>query len=135
MIDYGFTTELDASFDAVVEETEKHLKQAGFGVLTMIDVQAEFREKLEIDFRPYVILGACNPRLAHKALETEENIGLMLPCNVIVQAHNGNTTIAAIRPTVAMSMIDNAELRHVAEEVEAALKRVVEALQPAEAGG
>jgi uncharacterized protein (DUF302 family) len=89
--------------------------------------------KLGIDFRKYVILGACNPKMAHQAIEAEENIGLMLPCNVIVYEKSGKTVVAAIRPTVAMQMIDNPELRPIAEQVERSLEKVIESLAPVEA--
>ncbi len=133
MIDYGFVRELDAGFETVLDAVQKHLKDEGFGVLTTIDVREKFKEKLDIDFRKYVILGACNPKMAHQAIEAEETIGLMLPCNVIVYEREGKTVIAAVRPTVAMQMIDNAELRPVAEQVERSLEKVVESLAPVEA--
>lgn len=133
MSEYGFTQEVDMSFEAALEKVKARLKDEGFGVLTTIDVQEKFKEKLDIDFKKYVILGACNPSMAHQALEAEENIGLMLPCNVIVYEKAGKTVIAAIRPTVAMRMIDNPELQSIAEQVENALKEVVESLQSVEA--
>jgi uncharacterized protein (DUF302 family) len=128
MSEYGFTQELDMSFEAALEKVKARLKDEGFGVLTTIDVQEKFREKLDVDFKKYVILGACNPGMAHQALEAEENIGLMLPCNVIVYEKASKTLVAAIRPTVAMRMIDNADLQRVAEKVEQSLQKIVGSL-------
>ena len=133
MSDYGFVKELDASFETVLEAVGTHLKDEGFGVLTTIDLQQKFKEKLDIEFKKYVILGACNPKMAHRALLAEENIGLMLPCNVVVYEKAGKTVVAAIRPTVAMQMIDNPDLHSIAEEVERSLEKVVESLALVEA--
>lgn len=130
MIDYGIVIQLDSSMETVLDEVRGHLENGGFGVLTTIDVKQKLKEKLDVDFRKYMILGACNPRMAHQALRTEENIGLMLPCNVIVYEQGGKTVVAAIRPTVAMQMIDNPELRAIAEQVEQSLRKVIESLAP-----
>jgi uncharacterized protein (DUF302 family) len=105
------------------------LKKEGFGVLTEIDIQGKMKEKLGIDMRKYIILGACNPANAYKAILTEENIGLMLPCNVVVYEKGGKTVLSFIRPTVAMQMVDNAELQKVSEEVEGKLKKAFDAIQ------
>jgi len=129
MIDYGFIKEVEKDFEDVVKKVTENLKQAGFGVLTSIDVQEKFKEKLGIDFKKYIILGACNPANAHKALEAEENIGLMLPCNVIVYEKDDKVVIAAIRPSVAMQMIKNTELKKIAVEVEEQIKHVIEQLE------
>jgi uncharacterized protein (DUF302 family) len=128
MIAYGFRKQLDAPFEKVVEDVTVRLKEQGFGVLTTIDVQAKFKEKLGIDFEKYVILGACNPANAHKAIQAEQDIGLLLPCNVIVYEKQGGTVVAVIRPTVAMQMVDNPALKVIAEEVEAKLQNVVAAV-------
>ncbi len=129
MTKYYFNKTLDLSFeDAIVRVTEE-LKKEGFGVLTEIDVQATLKKKLDVDFRPYRILGACNPPFAYKALQAEPNIGLMLPCNVIVQdAGNGKTEVAAVDPLVAMLRVENPDLESVANEVRAKLQRVIENL-------
>jgi len=129
MINYGFTKELDAGFEQAVEHVTESLKKEGFGVLTTIDVKEKFREKLGIDFKKYVILGACNPANAHRAIEVEENIGLMLPCNVIVYEKDDKVVVAAIKPTEAMRMIDNKALNKIAAEVEAKIKRVIDSLE------
>jgi len=129
MINYGFTKELAVPFVEALERVIEALGKEGFGVLTKIDVQGKFREKLGIDFKKYVILGACNPANAHKSILAEENIGLLLPCNVICYERGGKTTVSIIRPTVVMGMIDNNELREVARGVEASLKRVFDSLK------
>lgn len=128
MIDYGFVKRLDISFDEAVEKVKARLGEEGFGILTRIDVHEKFKEKLGINFPRYVILGACNPPSAHKAVSVEENIGLMLPCNVIVYESEGTTRIGVIRPSVAMGMIDNSELRLIAEKIEERLKKVFDSV-------
>lgn len=133
MIEYGFTQEFQEDFETVLQQVKDHLKDEGFGVLTTIDVKEKFKEKLDVDFRKYVILGACNPKLAHRAIEAEENIGLMLPCNVIVYEKDDKTVVSAIRPTVAMQMIDNSDLQPLAMKVEQSLWKVIHSLSPARA--
>ncbi len=128
MINYGFTKEVNVSFEKAVEAVTEELKKEGFGILTRIDVKEKFKEKLGIDFKNYVILGACNPASAHKAIAAEENIGLMLPCNVIVYEKEEKSVVSIIKPTVAMQMIDNKELTEIAEEVEAKLKSVFDSI-------
>ncbi|HYA14020.1 MAG TPA: DUF302 domain-containing protein [Syntrophales bacterium] len=128
MINYGFTKELNISFDNVKGLVVEKLKKEGFGVLTEIDVQAKLKEKLGIDFKKYIILGACNPPSAHKAIIAEENIGLMLPCNVIVYEKGDKTVLSIIRPTVAMQMIANPALKTMAENVEVKLKKIFDAI-------
>jgi uncharacterized protein (DUF302 family) len=129
MIHYGFTKELGLSFDKVREVVTKELKKEGFGILTEIDIREKFKEKLGIDFRRYVILGACNPPNALKSILAEENIGLMLPCNVIVYEKGDKTVLSIVKPTVAMQMIENEELRPVAAFIEEKLRKVFEAVQ------
>jgi len=129
MTTYYFNKTLDMPFDQAIERVIEELKKEGFGVLTEIDVQATMKKKLDVDFRPYRILGACNPPFAHQALQAERNIGLMLPCNVIVQdAGEGKTDVAAIDPLVAMSRVENPDLEPVAKEVQSKLQRVIENL-------
>jgi len=128
MINYGFTKELSIPFEKTVEIVTKELNKQGFGILTKIDVKEKFKEKLGIDFKRYVILGACNPSNAHKAILAEENIGLMLPCNVIVYEDGDNTAVAFIKPTVAMEMIKNEELKRIAANVETQLKRAFDSI-------
>jgi uncharacterized protein (DUF302 family) len=116
-----------------LEQVQLHLKNEGFGVPSTIDIAEEFREELGVEFKRYVILGACKPDMAHRALEAEKNIGLMLPCNVIVNEAGDKTVVAAIRPTVAMQMIDNPDLRPIAVQVEQALWKVIKSLVVVEA--
>ena len=128
MIKYGFTKETDIPYETAVEVVTEALKEHGFGVLTEIDVQAKLKEKLGIDFKKYKILGACNPPNAHQAILAEENIGLMLPCNVIVYEKGGRTVVSIIKPTAAMAMINNGKLKKIAQEVEAQLEKVFESI-------
>jgi uncharacterized protein (DUF302 family) len=133
MIEYGFVKELDTDFESALETVKNLLREEGFNILTAIDVREKFQEKLGVDFHKYTILGACDAASAHKALMVEEDIGLMLPCNVVVYESGGKSRVAVIRPTVAMQMIDNPDLRRIAKDVERRLKHVVDSLQPAEA--
>lgn len=127
--EYTFVATLDGSFDDVIEQVTEALKEEGFGVLTEIDVKETLREKLDVDFPPYRILGACNPPLAHQALQTEPRIGAMLPCNVIVrQVGNQHIEVAAIDPVASMAAIDNDALEGIAQDVRGRLKRIVEGL-------
>lgn len=128
MINYGFKKELDLGFEEAIEKVRAELKKEGFGVLTEIDVKATLKKKLDVDFPRYQILGACNPPNAHKALLAEEDIGLMLPCNVVVYEKGEGSVVSVIKPTAAMGMIDNPELKEVAHTVEEKLKRVFEAI-------
>lgn len=129
MITYGFTKELDAPFEQVRESAIEELKKEGFGILTEIDVRAKFKEKLGIEFKKYVILGACNPPNAYKAILTEENVGLLLPCNVIVYEKGAKTVISAIRPTVAMQVVGNLELEPIGKFIESKLKAAFDAVR------
>jgi uncharacterized protein (DUF302 family) len=129
MINYGFTKELDIPYETVIEQAREALKKEGFGILTEIDIKEKMKEKLGIDMGKYIILGACNPPSAYKAILAEENIGLLLPCNVIVYEKEGKTVLSIIRPTVAMQMIDNVELQKIAEAVEEPLKKAFDAVK------
>ncbi len=129
MINYGFTKELEIGFEEALKLTTEKLQEAGFGVLTTIDVKEKFKQKLGIDVKKYVILGACDPASAHKAIEAEENIGLMLPCNVIVYEEGNHVVISAIKPTIAMQMIDNAELKEIASNVETKIKHAMDSIR------
>ena len=127
---YYFKTTVDMPYDQTVEKVREALAAEGFGILTEIDVKATLKEKLDVDFKPYVILGACNPPFAHKTLQVEEQIGLMLPCNVVVQeAAGGGSVVAALNPLVAMKSVGNPDLEPVAREVTDKLRRVIEALE------
>ena len=125
---YYFAKTIDAPFDEAVEKTVAALKQHGFGVLTRIDVKNTLKEKIGAEFRPYVILGACNPHMAHKALQAEDKIGTMLPCNVIVQQHGGKSEVAAVDPVASMQAIENPALAAIAAKVREELKAAVQSL-------
>jgi uncharacterized protein (DUF302 family) len=124
---YGHKKKVNASFGEAVQKTREELKKEGFGVLTEIDVKATLKEKLNVDHDSYLILGACNPPFAYQALQAENDIGLLMPCNVIVFEQKGETFVSAILPTVAMSVVkNNPKLLSIAEQVEQKLKKVVD---------
>ena len=126
---YYFAKTLVAGFDDAVRRTTEALKQEGFGVITEIDVKDTLKKKINVDFRNYRILGACNPTLAHEALQIEDKVGTMLPCNVVVQdLGNGRSEVAAIDPVASMQAIDNPRLRQAAERVQELLKKVIASL-------
>jgi uncharacterized protein (DUF302 family) len=124
MINYGYSKIVDEPYESVLERIKEELQKEGFGILTSIDVREKFKEKLGIDFKKYIILGACNPPSAHEAIKCEENIGLMLPCNVVVYDKDGKTGVSIIKPTIAMQMIDNKRLGEIATTIEQKLKKV-----------
>lgn len=120
---------LDQSPKEVEPRVREALEDEGFGVLTEIDVKATLKKKLDVDFRPYKILGACNPPAAHQALQAENKIGTMLPCNVIVQeTDDGRTEVAAVDPVASMQAVENATLNRIAEEIRDRLRRVIDSL-------
>jgi uncharacterized protein (DUF302 family) len=126
---YALRLSLSLPFAQAVERTVAALKEEGFGVLTEIDVKATLKKKLDIDFREYVILGACNPPLAHRALTTELEIGLLLPCNVLVYGEDAGSVVSIMDPLSMFSVVENPELQPVAAEARARLTRVIEALR------
>ncbi|MCJ9429749.1 DUF302 domain-containing protein [Kordiimonas marina] len=126
---YHFSKTVEGDFDEVIARVTEALKAEGFGVLTEIDVQATLKKKLDVDFRRYRILGACNPVLAHKALEAEDKIGTMLPCNVVVQdAGDGKVEVSAVDPVASMASVKNDKLGDVAGAVRGKLSAVIDAL-------
>lgn len=127
-MNYGIAKTVSLEFDRAVEKVTEELKKEGFGVLTTIDVRATLKQKLGVDFTKYVILGACNPPFAHKALLAEEQIGLLLPCNVIVYEKEGKTVISAFNPLMMTKIVDNAAMGQLAEEVRSRLARVIQAM-------
>ena len=126
---YYFSKTLPVSFDDAVRRTTDALKQQGFGIISEIDVSRTLKSKIGVDFRNYRILGACNPKLAHAALQLEDKIGTMLPCNVVVQELGSNKTeIAAIDPVASMAAIDNPRLKEAAQRVQTLLRKAVDTL-------
>lgn len=126
---YYFSKTMSTSFDEAISKVTSALQEKGFGVLTTIDVKATLKTKLDVDFRPYTILGACNPEFAHKALQAEDKIGTMLPCNVIVQQlPSGKVEVAAIDPMASMMAIKNDALGGIAVNVRDLLQQVIEEL-------
>ncbi len=125
--DYGFRTKVDLPYEQAVEKVTAALKEEGFGVLTEIDVKATLKKKLDVDFQKYIILGACNPALANQALNAELEIGLLLPCNVIVYEDEaaGNTVVSIVDPIIMLGVVANPELNHVADEARVRLQRVL----------
>ncbi len=126
---YGFSKKLDAPYEQAKKKIIAALKEQGFGVLTEIDIKATLKKKLDVDFRRYVILGACNPPLAHQALSAELEIGLLLPCNVIVyETQDGGAVVSALNPAAAMGIVDNPALAEVAEQVTGKLQQAVDSI-------
>ncbi len=125
---YYYSKTLTQSFDEVIEAITASLKEEGFGVLTEIDVKDTFKEKLDKNFRQYRILGACNPNFAYQALQEEDKIGVMLPCNVIVQQMNGEVEVAAVDPVASMQAVENQDLGPIAQQVRDRLKKAIDRL-------
>ena len=124
---YYYSKLVDLDFDKTIQKVTEELKNEGFGILTEIDVKATLKKKLDVDFRNYKILGACNPPFAYKALQAERMIGAMLPCNIVVQEAEGDKTeVAAIDPAASMQAIDNPTLGEIAQDVRSKLKTVVD---------
>lgn len=126
---YSYSKTLNATYDEALEKVTNALKAEGFGILTEIDVKATLKTKLDVDVKPYKILGACNPPFAYKALQAEEQIGLMLPCNVIVYINdNDETIVSAVDPAASMQAVKNEELGEIAETIQGKLKKIIESL-------
>ncbi len=128
---YGISTSVPLSYEQAVARTKEELAKEGFGVLSEIDVSATLQKKLNVDFRPYIILGACNPPLAHRALTAEQDIGLLLPCNVVVYAADevGRSVVAAMDPVAALGLTGNRSIEPVAQDVKQRLQRALTALE------
>lgn len=126
---YYYTKITDYGFDEAIEKVTEKLQKEGFGILTEIDVTATFKKKINVDFRPYRILGACNPHFAHQAIQAEEKIGTMLPCNVIVQQlDNGKVEVSAVNPMASMMAVKNDSLGDIATQVSDKLENVIKQL-------
>ncbi len=131
--EYAFSTVLNTSYEDAISKVTDALKEEGFGVLTEIDVKSTLKKKLNVDFRKYVILGACNPPYAHRTLQTDLDVGLLLPCNVIVYETNDKKAyVSAINPVSALEVIKSEELRKIAKEVSEKLKRVIDKITKAQ---
>lgn len=126
---YYIAKTIPLEFEAAIARTEEALKEEGFGIISRIDIQNALQTKIGADFRPYTILGACNPKLAHEALQLEDKVGTMLPCNVVVQQKaSGETEIAAVDPVASMAAIDNPALQQAAQNVREKLERAISSL-------
>lgn len=127
-MNYGFSKTINLPYEQAIEKVTAELKKEGFGVLTSIDVKETLKQKINVDFKKYIILGACNPPIAHKALLEEEELGLLLPCNVIVYEKDNKTIVSIFDPMVMTKIIDNDKIYLVAEQVKNKLHRVLEAV-------
>jgi len=125
---YGFSKTIDLSYDQAIEKVTDELKKEGFGVLTTIDVKETLKQKIDVDFKKYAILGACNPPIAHKALQEEEELGLLLPCNVIVYEKDDKTRVSIFDPMVMTWILENDNMKPIATEVQERLQRVLKAI-------
>ncbi len=128
MAQYGYKKEINLPFDQAVSKTKKALETEGFGILTETDVKTTLKNKLDVDYGNYLILGACNPPFAYQVLQAEKDIGLLLPCNVIVYEESDKVFVSAILPTVAMQVVENDSLSEIAKTVEDKLKKAVGAV-------
>jgi uncharacterized protein (DUF302 family) len=126
---YHFSKIVSVPFDEAIEQVTEALKKKGFGILSTIDVKTTLKNKIDVDFRPYTILGACNPQFAYQALQAEDKIGTMLPCNVVVQqTDDGRVEVSAVDPVASMQAIENPALGGIAQEVQALLKATIDNL-------
>jgi uncharacterized protein (DUF302 family) len=127
-MEYGFSKDVALSYEDTLDKVTGELKKEGFGVLTEIDVKDTLKNKIDVDFKKYTILGACNPKLAHKALQAEENIGLMLPCNVVVYEKDDKSVLSMFAPTLMKNLISNESINPIADEVNEKLHRVFDSV-------
>lgn len=126
--EYRYKRQISYSFEKTIERAREELKKQGFGILTEINIKEKLKEKLNVDYDNYIILGACNPPFAYEALQTEKDIGLLLPCNVIVYEDDKKVYVSSIMPTVAMQMIENPELEEIAVQIEEKLKKIIDSI-------
>ena len=127
-MNYGISKTLDISYEQAIEKVTEELKKQGFGILTTIDVKETLKKKLDVDFNKYIILGACNPPFAYEALKAEEQIGLLLPCNVIVYKKEGKTVVSAFNPAAITSLSDNKKMHEHSVELNALMNKVIDSL-------
>jgi uncharacterized protein (DUF302 family) len=127
-VDYGFSKTVDLSFEETINKVTEELKKEGFGILTTIDVKDTLKSKIDVDFKKYTILGACNPPFAHKALLAEEEIGLLLPCNVIVYEKEDKSAVSFFNPALMSKVVENEVLNPIADEVKEKLQRVFDSI-------
>jgi uncharacterized protein (DUF302 family) len=127
-MNYGFSKTVSMPYEQVIDKVTTELQKEGFGVLTSIDVRDTFKKKIDVDFKKYVILGACNPNLAYKALQAEEELGLLLPCNILVYEKEQETVVSIFDPTIMTKIIDNDSLMPVAVEVKRRMEKVLKAV-------
>jgi len=125
---YGFSKTVDLTYEQAIEKVTAELKKEGFGVLTFIDVKETLKQKINVDFKKYAILGACNPPIAHRALQEEEELGLLLPCNVIVYEKDNKTRVSIFDPMVMTWIMENDQMKPIATEVQEKLQRVLKAI-------
>ncbi len=125
---YYFSKMLNTGFDETIDNVTEALQKEGFGILTEIDVQATLKKKLDVDFKPYRILGACNPPFAYEAVKNEDKVGVMLPCNVVVIQQEGGVEVNIVDPIASMQAINNENLRGIAEQIQQKLKKVLDSL-------
>lgn len=125
---YGFSKTVDLPFEQAIDKVTEELKKEGFGVLTTIDVKETLKKKIDVDFKKYTILGACNPPIAHKALQEEEELGLLLPCNVVVYEKDDKTRVSIFDPMVMTWIIENDNMKPIASEVQERLQRVLNSI-------
>ena len=128
-MEYSITKQLNVTFDEAGEKIRGALAEEGFGILTEIDVKATLKKKIDVEYDNYIILCACNPSLAYEALQVEKQVGLLLPCNVILYEDDGEVFVSAIKPKAAMGMVDNPELQKIAEQAEKKLVDVIDSLR------
>ena len=127
-MNYGFSKTVELSFKDTINKVTEELKKEGFGILTTIDIKETLKNKIDVDFKKYTILGACNPTLAHKALQAEEEIGLLLPCNVIVYEKDSKSVVSVFDPSLMSKVVENENLTSIAEEVKEKLQRVFDSI-------
>ena len=127
-MNYGFSKTVELSFKDTINKVTEELKKEGFGILTTIDIKETLKNKIDVDFKKYTILGACNPPLAHKALQAEEEIGLLLPCNVIVYEKDSKSVVSVFDPSLMSKVVENENLTSIAEEVKEKLQRVFDSI-------